>query len=410
MAHIDTRNLKPDRNGKPRKTYLVRWVDAAHKERAKSFPRMVAAKAFKVEIERSLMLGTYIDPRAGDTTFGAYAQRWRTGRIDHRPATAARVKQYLECYAYDRIGALRMGAARRADLQSWVRVLVHTDGLAPSTVRGVVAVVSTVFSHAVDEGVIARNPCTGLALPELPRTEVMIPTTEQLIEILDALRVPTYRRLVLVAAGSGLRAGELRGLTEDRVDWLRRTIKVDRQLAARAPIWGPPKTAAGHRVVPVAQSVIDVLAAQIAQRGTGPGGLIFTNRSHECVKQPALNRALARALAPLGWPDGTGLHVFRHYYASLLIHAGLSVKVVQRRLGHATSRETLDTYGHLWPDDDEDSRTAVADVLGPIISGAAAGPSQVRESVKPTSLHRRSLAQKQRQSDSGGQLAGGAGS
>lgn len=53
-------------------------------------------------------------------------------------------------------------------------------------------------------------------------------------------------------------------------------------------------------------------------------------------------------LDPLDWPKGIGYHLFRHYYASLLIHKGLSVKVVQRRLGHATVKETLDTYGHLW--------------------------------------------------------------
>jgi integrase len=52
------------------------------------------------------------------------------------------------------------------------------------------------------------------------------------------------------------------------------------------------------------------------------------------------------------------MHDLRHYYASLLIRHGESVKTVQRRLGHATAAETLDTYSHLWPDSDDRTREA----------------------------------------------------
>jgi integrase len=62
-------------------------------------------------------------------------------------------------------------------------------------------------------------------------------------------------------------------------------------------------------------------------------------------------------------PAGTGMHDLRHFYASLLIRHGESVKVVQSRLGHATAAETLDTYAHLWPDSDDTTRTAVDSVL-----------------------------------------------
>ncbi|MGB7799216.1 MAG: integrase [Pseudonocardiaceae bacterium] len=66
---------------------------------------------------------------------------------------------------------------------------------------------------------------------------------------------------------------------------------------------------------------------------------------------------------------------------STSFHHGLSVKVVQKRLGHATAQETLDTYGHLWPESDDDSRSAVADKFGAIINGAAPSPSEDRKSV-----------------------------
>ena len=61
---------------------------------------------------------------------------------------------------------------------------------------------------------------------------------------------------------------------------------------------------------------------------------------------------------------GFKFHGLRHYYASLLIRHGESVKTVQARLGHATAAETLDTYSHLWPDSDDRTRDAVDVVLG----------------------------------------------
>ena len=62
--------------------------------------------------------------------------------------------------------------------------------------------------------------------------------------------------------------------------------------------------------------------------------------------------------------EGTVFHELRHYYTSLLIQHGESVKVVQARLGHATAAETLDTYSHLWPDSEGQTRTAIDSVLG----------------------------------------------
>lgn len=59
-----------------------------------------------------------------------------------------------------------------------------------------------------------------------------------------------------------------------------------------------------------------------------------------------------------------GFHALRHYYASLLIRRGESVKTVQARLGHASAVETLDTYSHLWPDSDDRTRDAIDSVLG----------------------------------------------
>ena len=76
-----------------------------------------------------------------------------------------------------------------------------------------------------------------------------------------------YRALVLFAAGTGLRQGECFGLTVDRIDFLRRQVRVDRQLLnvrEGRPEFGPPKTTASHRTVPMAATTIEELSAQLA--------------------------------------------------------------------------------------------------------------------------------------------------
>jgi integrase len=70
------------------------------------------------------------------------------------------------------------------------------------------------------------------------------------------------------------------------------------------------------------------------------------------------------AVGPLGISEGEGYHQLRHFYASTLIAAGESVKVVQEQLGHSSATITLDTYGHLFLESEDKTRAAVDAALG----------------------------------------------
>jgi integrase len=165
--------------------------------------------------------------------------------------------------------------------------------------------------------------------------------------------------------GHGDASGRVLGLTVDRLDMLRREVHVDRQLvtlAGHSPHLGPPKTKSSVRTIPLPQVVVDELAAHLA-RFPAADGLVFTLEGLTLTRSMFghLWRAAARSA---GLASGTGMHALRHYYASLLIRFGESVKTVQMRLGHATAAETLDTYSHLWPDSDDRTRDAIDSVLG----------------------------------------------
>lgn len=174
-----------------------------------------------------------------------------------------------------------------------------------------------------------------------------------------------YRALVTFAAGTGLRQGECFGLTLDRVDFLRRQVKVDRQLVLMpgvGPTLGPPKTTASYRTVPLPDAVLEALSAHLGGYPVGEEGFVFTSGRGEPISRTRFSDGWRPAVRSAGCP-GTTFHHLRHFYASLLIRHGESVKVVQSRLGHASAAETLDTYSHLWPDSEDRTRAAVDAVL-----------------------------------------------
>ena len=221
-------------------------------------------------------------------------------------------------------------------------------------------IVASVFRAAVLDRVVAVSPCVSIRLPKVDRPKIQPLEVEQVAAVADAVPV-RYRALVLLAAGSGLRVSEACGLTVDRVDFLRRTITVDRQLAGRtesgSPVFSPPKTPASNRVVPVGKVVIDALAAHIAEHGASPDGLVFTNPSDQAIVRTYFANVYALAAARAGVVGG--FHQLRHHFASTLIGAGCSIMAVQEALGHANASETLDTYSHLWPSDQDRIRDAV---------------------------------------------------
>jgi len=302
--------------------------------------------------------------------------RWDDRKIDHvRPnATAARLRHVLPT-----LGARPMAAVRTTEVRALVTGLSKT--LAPSTVEAVYRLVATIFRAAVDDRVIASTPCRNVTLPRPDGAQVVPLSVEEVGRLVEAM--PSHYRAGLVAAaGLGLRQGELFGLTVDRVDWLRRTVRVDRQLLTAPgalPAFGPTKTEASVRTLPAPTVVLEALTAHRLDRGEGPDGLIFFT-SHGTAIRRGLAAATWRAAADrAGLPDSSGWQAARHFYASMLIAGGESVKVVQKRLGHKSAMETLDTYGHLWPDSDESTRVTVDRLLGPALGAAMGGKAEVGE-------------------------------
>lgn len=351
--------------------WRARWRTPDGHQRSQNFPTREAAERHLVSVEHSKLTGSYVDPSEGKVTFKSYAESWRAVQT-HRPGTAAQIETNLRRHVYPHIGDRPIGAIRPSEIRSWVKA-ISTPGherkaLAPATVELIYTWTATIFGAAVTDRVIAATPCQGIRRPEVPQSRIEPPTVETVEKLLEAIP-GRYRALIVLGAGTGLRISEALGLTNDRVDWIRRTLTVDRQLASvngeGQPCFGPVKDRRNRaRTIPLPQVVVDALAAHVAEFGLGPEGLLFTAPEGGALRRQKFSEVWSRTARPLGIPTGDGFHLLRHFYASLLIRAGESVKTVQERLGHTSATMTLDIYGHLWPGDEDRTRAAVDSVLG----------------------------------------------
>ncbi|WP_200210889.1 tyrosine-type recombinase/integrase [Micromonospora coerulea] len=351
MASVEKREDRP-------RPWLVRWRDEAGKQRKRSFTRKVDADRFRAEVEHKLNTGEYIDPKAGRQTFRAYAEAWRLAQ-PHRHNTAVRTRSQLTKHAYPALGDRPLAAIRPSEMQAWVTGLQ----LAPSSVRPVFSTVRAIFAAAVRDRLIVRTPVDRIALPELPQRQVVPLTVEQVEAILAALP-PAYAATGIVAAGAGPRQGEVFGLRPEDVDREARTIKIDRQVQP-----GPDgtveecalKNKPSYRTVPAGQVVLAALAPHLD--ATKDGQWLFRTKDDQPLHRSRFNESIWRPAVKAAGVEGATFHDLRHFYASALIRASLSVKVVSARLGHGNAAETLNTYSHLWPDDEDRTRQAIDDVL-----------------------------------------------
>jgi integrase len=251
---------------------------------------------------------------------------------------------------------------RRSDVEAFCSAL----RLAPSTVGIVAQHLGQMFAAAVDDGLIVRNPTYRARLPRVEgRKAEPVP-----LEVVERIRLelPDWLQVAVpLGVGAGLRQGEASGLTLDRVHFLRRTLRVDRQLVDRnvpAPILAPPKSDSSNRTIPLASFVAEALSEHAARFSIEPGELVLRDPKGRMVTSDLFGEAWRPACKAAGVP-GLRFHALRHTFASTLLSRGVSVKAVADWLGHASPVITLTTYAHLMPADEDVARSVLDAALAP---------------------------------------------
>ena len=269
--------------------WRARWRDPAGVQRKKAFARKADAERFRVGVEASKATGAYIDH--GDrTTVAEYARAWAAAR-PHRPSTARRVRGVIETHvAATGLGGRRLADVRPSEVQAWATD--RAEHLAPSTLRLLLSVLCSVFASAVHDRLIASSPVVRIALPRHEKPRVVPLTVEQVSELATAM--PARNRAMVVAqAGLGLRVGELLALRAQDVDFLRRAVRVEHQLA-EGRVRSDPKAPRSRRTVPLPSAVGDALAAHMAAFPPGADGSLFTTGPAASTGTTTTGRASSR--------------------------------------------------------------------------------------------------------------------
>ncbi|CAL4859676.1 site-specific integrase [Microbacterium sp. MM2322] len=238
--------------------------------------------------------------------------------------------------------------------------IAHGQGVRPqSTTYALHRRLSQLFTDAVHDGLIPRSPCSRRTSPPAANQRPYVATTEQVLALHDALPAH-FRPVVLLGAFAGLRVAEIAVLRVSYVDFMRGIITPAIQYPAEEL-----KTDTSKNPIPIPIELAVMLNANPVRWGSDT---IVVGAFGRPVAPYTIEQAFAAVRGAIeGLPGGFRIHDLRHYFASLLIAAGLDIKTAQARLRHASAKTTLDTYGHVWPDRDQSSRAAVAAALRPSV-------------------------------------------
>ncbi len=325
----------------------ARWRSTAGRSRTKSFDTKSDARAYLATVETDLGRGTYVDPSGGRVRFDEWATRWWATTNNLRPSTRARDESYYRNHIEPAFARAPLATIDHLAVREWLAGL-SAQGLAPATVHKAYQVLSKIMGAAVDAGLLAVSPCERQPLPRVERQEMRFLDPGEAARLADVIDA-RYRRLVLLGAYGGLRAGELFALRRERVDVLHARVEVTETVVEvqGRHHFGPPKTRAGRRAVPLPRFVAEELGAHL--EGVAEGGLVFPAPQSGPVRASLFRRRFwtpaveAAGLAPLR------LHDLRHTAVAFWIAAGASSTEIAARAGHTSVVTVLDRYGHLLP-------------------------------------------------------------
>lgn len=293
------------------------------------------------------------------TTLKDFAAYWlELAKTKIRQKTIVSYESVLRTHIIPRLGNVQLCDLKpdRID-QFYVEML--TAGIGIYTVRVCHRTLHVMLANALRYDHILRNPADGATVPRAPSREMMVLDEEQVTRFLTTTSGTRYEALFRLAVTTGMREAELFGLKWADISWHHSVINLRRQ-AQRIPGQGmqfsEPKTKAGKRTIKLSQGALNALREhklrqererELASRRWVEQDLVFASRFGGTLDQSNLRREFYAILEVAGLPK-MRFHDLRHTAASLMLNNNIPVIVVSRILGHSKPSVTLDIYGHLY--------------------------------------------------------------
>ena len=319
--------------------------------------------------ESAMISGTWTDLERGKLSLQEYGQRWIEQRPGLRPRTVDLYQWLFARYLGPRLGKTRLIDLNPQQVRQWRHELL-SDGVSESMTAKAYRLLRAVLNTAVEDGLIAKNPCQIKGGGTESPAERPTISASQVLDLAD--RMPDqYRMLVLLAVFGNLRWGEVTALRRLDVDVDCGTVAVRGALSERSTgemLLGPPKSAAGLRTVMLPAPVAEQLRVHLDTHvQAGDQAWIFSGAAGQPLRRSNFNKLVgwSEAVQQMG-PTGLHFHDLRHTGNHLAAQTpGATLRDLMVRMGHGTMRAAL-VYQHASRDADRHIADSLGERLAPL--------------------------------------------